>query len=105
MWVDGLPADFTNEFDPAITEIASLETVTTTINIQVPASAGAGTIEFTVYVQANDVIVPILEQMTGYTTYLQIHAVPEVPLGTAIALVSMVGAVGLYIRRPKAKKP
>ncbi len=103
MWVEDLPADWTYDFSPSITDIAALETTTTTLNIHVPATASPGIYEFTVWVKANDLLIPILEQLTSYTGPLQIHAVPEVPLGTATGLASMIGAIALYIVVPKAK--
>ncbi len=102
MWVEGLPADWTYDFSPAITDIASLGTATTRLNIHVPATVGSGNFEFTVYVKANDVIIPILEQITTYTT--QLFVVPEYPLGTAMGLTSMIAAFSVFCVSRSGKK-
>jgi|WetSurMetagenome_2_1015567.scaffolds.fasta_scaffold49597_4 hypothetical protein len=102
--VEGLPADWTYDFLPDLTNIASLGTATTTLNIHVPATATPGIFEFTFKVQANDVIFTFLEQVTTYTTQVQIHGIPEYPLGTAIGLTSMIGAVALYRAFPKNRR-
>ena len=99
MWVEDLPASWTYDFSPIITSITSLGTTTTTLNIHVPLGATGGSYEFTVYVKANDVIIPILEQITTYSGPLNV--IPEVPLGTMMGITSMIIALSLYIGFPR----